>query len=372
MKPDTIKSALISPLPFILLFLCTLPDNIFAQENDLSYAYYNATNLYNTGKIDSAYSILSESLKNKQLYKKTSKNTKASIYRLTALSSILLENHDNARYYVKRMLACRPYYRDNFREGDLLEFRSLVEEYTVLPRVVIGAGVFTDYSKISLEKNLTSHTEAYIPKISDITEYGGGFSIEDALTKRLSVGIGINLFRVSFSYEGAIIPLSADNVFDLKFRYIETPVYLNYKFRFEKKLKPYLQLGIIGRYYPKQKDKYNVPHRYKSSEYGTYYMQQENTDGYNGVLAVFFQNYEYFDLLAGGGINYTFKSSCIDLNAGCAPLRINTNPLQDISNTGQIPETELFASADETIVVDIKRILRFTLSYKLFLNYKAF
>lgn len=372
MKPNTIKSALIYPLPFILLLLCTLPDNVFSQENDLSYAYYYATDLYNTGKIDSAYNILSESLKNKQLYKKTSRNTKASVYRLAALSSILLENHDNARYYVKKMLACRPYYRDNFREGDFLEFRSMVNEFTVLPRVVIGAGVFSDYSNVSIEKNLTSHTAAYIPKISNFIEYGGGFSIEDAITKRFSVGLGINFFKVAFSYKGAIIPLSSDNVFDLNFRYIETPVYVNYKFRFDEKLKPYLQLGLIGRYYPKPKDKYNVPHRYKSSEYGTYYMQQENTDGYNGILAVFFQNYEYFDMLAVGGINYSFKSSCIDLSAGYAPFRINTKPLQDINNAGEIPETEIFATADETIVVNLRRILRFTLSYKLFINYKAF
>jgi hypothetical protein len=372
MRPDKLKFAFNHPIVLSFLILILVSENTYAQENDLSFAYYSAINLYNSGKIDTAYNLLTSSLKNNSLFKNTSNNTRALIYRLTALSSILLEKKDEARYYTRKMLSYKPYYKNNFRDGDLLELRRIVDEFTVLPRIAIGADYFFDYSTISLEKSLTSHTDPYIPEISNFRESGAGLSIEYTFTKRLSAGLGINLFMVSFSYKGAIIPLTQSSTYDLKFRYIETPIYLNYKLRYDKKLKPYFQLAVYPRFYPKQQETYNVPHRFKSSEYGTYYMQENQSDVYNGILAIFFQNYEYIDFLAGGGAIYNLKKSCFDFNIGYTPFQINTHPLKDVTSINDIPDTELFKSADEIIVTDIRRIFRFTLSYKYFWKYKAF
>jgi hypothetical protein len=372
MKPAKFKLLFLRSIILSISFLFTLSGSIFSQVNDCSFAYYNALNLYNTGKVDTAYNLLRSCLGNKHLLRNTSKSTKADIYRLSALSSILLENPDDARLNIKKLLTYQPYYKNNFKQGDLLEFRKMVDEFSVQPEFVVGVNCFKDYSTISLEKVFTQPESDSTQNISLTNEFGGGLLIESALTKRISIGLGINLNKVNIVYKGGNIPFSHNDSYGLDFLYLETPVYANYKFRIDKKIRPYFQLGIISRYYLKHKNSYDAPDRFRSSKYGTYYMKENHYQGDNGVITVFFRNYENLDLSIGGGVTYNFKKSCFDFNIGCLPLRVNTHPLRDIENANNLPNDEWFSQANETIVVDLKRILRFNLSYKYFLNFKTF
>jgi hypothetical protein len=367
-----LKLTLLYPVLLVLMFSFFAPAHIQSQDNDLSFVYFNALNKYNAGETDSALSMLNSGLKNKELYRQTSKSTRANIYRLSALSCIQLYKQDEARANIGKMLVNDPDYRNNYREGDLAEFRNMADEFTVLPGITIGAGFFSDYSTGSIEKRITDHDPLTADEITNYREWGGGLWADGAITKSISAGLGINLLALSWSYNASDIPLSLDHTYNMLFRYVETPLYFNYNFMPDKKFRPFVRLTAIGRYYPSPNKTYGTAHRYQSDVYGTYYMQEDNLDGYNGVLAVFYKNYEYFDLSIGGGAEYSFRGSSIGLNIGYFPLHIDNNPLPDINNASDIPENELFRYADETIVVNNKRMLRIALSYKLFLNYRAY
>ncbi len=357
-----IKSGIINRITLIIILLLTIPLNIYSQVSDCSFAYYNAMNLYNEGKVDSAFNILSSCINGDQLFRKTSRTTRADIYRLSALSALLLDKPDDAKQNIERFLNYRPYYKDNFLKDDLSEFRRIVTGFTVQPKLVFGIDYFIDFPKINIEKNLTAHNTPYIPEITSISESGWGLLLENSFTKNIYIGIGVNMLYMSFNYNGAPLPFQEAFSYQVPIRYLETPLYASYKLRIDKKIIPYFQIGLIGRY-PLDGE----VTRLKSSEYGGYYLVNDY-----GNLAVFFDNNECFDLLLGSGIRYSFKKSCLDFNINFFPLHINKNTLEDIDTFDDIPPTESFAHSDEIILLDLKRRMRIELCYKYYFSFKAF
>ena len=357
-----IKSGIINRITLIIILLLTRPLNIYSQVSDCSYAYYNAMNLYNEGKVDSTYNILSSCINGDQLFRKTSRSTRADIYRLCALSALLLDKSDNAQLYIERLLKYRPYYKNNFLKDDLSEFRRIVTGFTVQPKLVLGINYFIDFPKINIEKNLTAHNAPYIPEITSISESGWGLLLENSFSKNIYIGIGMNMLSMSFIYHGTPLPFQETFSYHVPIRYLEAPLYAGYKLRIDKKIIPYFQIGIIGRYPLDSEVK-----RLKSSKYGEYYLAKNY-----GNLAVFFNNYERLDLLLGSGIRYSFKKSCLDFNINCFPFHINKNTLKDINTFNEIPQTESYAHADEIILLDLKRRMKIELCYKYYISFKAF
>ncbi len=357
-----IKSGIINKITLLIILLFARPLNSYSQVNDCSFAYYNAMNLYNEGKVDSTFNILSSCINGDQLFRKTSKSTRADIYRLCALSALLLDKPDDARLHIERLLKYRPYYKDNFVKDDLSEFRRIVIGFTVQPKIVLGIDYFIDFHKISIEKNLTAHNTPYIPEITSFTESGWGLLLENSFTENIYAGLGLNMLSMSFIYHGTPLPFQETFSYHVPIRYLEAPLYAGYKLRIDKKIIPYFQIGIIGRYPLDSEVK-----RLKSSEYGGYYLVNDY-----GNLAVFFDNNECFDLSLGGGIRYSFKKSCLDFNINCFPFHINKNTLKDINSFNDLPPTESFAHADEIILLDLKRRMRIELCYKYYISFKAF
>ena len=357
-----IKLGKIERIILIIILLLTRPLNIYPQVNDCSFAYYNALNLYNEGKVDSAYNILSSCLNGDQLFRKTSRSTRAEIYRLSALSALLLDKPDDSKLHIERLLKYRPFYKDNFAKDDLSEFRRIVTDFIVQPKLVIGINYFIDFPKIIIEKNLTAHNTPYIPELTSYSESGWGLLLEHSFSKNLYAGVGLNVLYMSFMYNGSPLPFQQSLPYYLPTRYLESPVYVSYKLRVNKKIIPYFQTGLIGRY-----PFYSGINRLKSSEYGGYYLVK-----HLGNLAVFFDNNECFDLLLGSGIRYGFKKSCLDFNINYFPLHINKNTLKDINTLNDLQPTESFAHADEIILLDLKRRMRIELCYKYYFSFKAF
>jgi hypothetical protein len=357
-----IKSGVIVKISLIMVLLLTRPLYLYSQVNDCSYAYYNALNLYNEGKVDSTFNILSSCLNGDQDFRKTSKSTRVDIYRLCSISALLLDKPDEARQHIGNLLKYRPYYKDNFSKDDLSEFRKIVTSFTVQPKIVLGINYFIDFPQIKVEKNLTAHETPYTPEITSLTESGWGLLLENSFSKNIYAGIGLNMLYMSFIYKGSPLPFQEDFNYNVPVRYLESPVYASYKLRIDKKIIPYFQIGLIGRYPLDSEVK-----RLKSSGYGEYYLVENY-----GNLAVFFNNYERFDLLLGGGIRYSFKKSCLDFNIKSFPLNVNKNTFKDFNSIDDLPQTESFAHADEIILLDLKRRMRLELSYKYYFSYKAF
>ena len=163
-------------------------------------------------------------------------------------------------------------------------------------------------------------------------------------------------------YKGSPLPFQETFSYHVPIRYLESPLYAGYKLRINKKIIPYFQVGLIGRYPLDSEVK-----RLKSSEYGGYFLMKDY-----GNLAVFMKKYEHLDLLLGSGIKYSFKKSCLDLNINCFPFHLNHNSLKNIDSVSDLPQTESFAHADEIILLDLKRRMRIGLSYKYYFSFKAF
>lgn len=357
-----IKLGTIYKIAFITILLFKGILNLYPQINDCSFAYYNALNLYDQGKVDSTFSILSSCIRHDPLFRKTSRSTRAEIYRLNALSAVLLDKPDNARSSIENLLRYRPYYRNNFHRDDLVEFRRIVTEFTVQPKIVLGAKYFMDFPEFSIEKNLTSHSNSYVPEITSYSESGWGMVLENSFSENLYAGIGLNMLYVNLMYKGSPLPFQEEFSYKIPLRYLETPLYANYKLRIDKKIIPYFQIGLTGRY-----PVTGGVAKLKSSEYGGYYLVNDY-----GNLAVFLENYEHLDFSLGSGVKYTFKKSCLDLNINCFPFHFNHNALKNINTLNDLPRTEAFVHADEIILLEIKRRLRVELCYKYYISFKAF
>jgi len=357
-----IKSGIINKITLIIVLVFARPLNINSQISDCSPVYYNAMNLYNEGKVDSTFKILSSCINSEQLLRKTSKSTRADIYRLCALSALMLDKPDDAQLHIGRLLGYRPYYKNDFAKDDLTEFRRIVTEFTVQPKLTLGIKYFIDFPKINIEKNLTAHNTPYIPEITSYTESGWGLLLENSFSKNLYAGIGLNMLYMSFTYKGSPLPFQPTFNYYLPIGYLESPIFAGYKLRINNKIIPYFQIGLIGRYPLNRGVK-----RLKSSDYGDYYLVKDY-----GNLAVFFNNYESLDILLGTGIKYSFKRSCLDFNIKSFPFHLNKNTLMNFDTVHDLPQMESFAHADEIILIDLKRRIRIEVCYKYYISFKAF
>ena len=242
------------------------------QAQDCNELYKLALRKYQEGDVQSAYSLLSECTENRKLLAKAEKNLKGNIYWLVTQSSILLKKNKEAKSYLKRMLALRPFYKPD--KDDLQDVSVLLSEVLVKPRLSLRVmGGFT-----GTKANVIDSYEVFVDDAGTLNvpkKYNSGFDLDIMagiefdlrLNKHLSLGLGVSVTEEQFQYtyeltqgtieydvrtntDGSLDTLqiqtyrlkqSFDHEQDLT--YIKLPISLRYYPWADKRIEPYVEVG---------------------------------------------------------------------------------------------------------------------------------
>jgi outer membrane protein W len=351
---------------YIILSLAVVlfaPLIISGQTTDCSSSYERALLIYNKGMADSALRILQPCLENKRNLNNLSDRTKGRIFRLAALSSIMTDNPVDAEKYVRRMLEYQPNYKNNNNEGDLMEFRLMLDRISAIPslKVCITGGIIIPFSNI---------TKQY----SDYPGYAGGSSLgsgigylfgiscEMMVAKRLSLEIGAatesNYFKYSIHEENA-----GQITYNQNIKSIEIPLLTRYYLSCAR-FRPYLELGINGRIF--------VNSSYKSDTYGKYWLS--NSSKGDKILATFISDFEYLNLLAGAGAAYDFKKYSIRFDARYNQSFRNKkliSKFDNINGYSDISPNEKFYYTDDISIISFRNIA-VSFGFVYYLRYRVF
>jgi len=357
------KKARIIFVPVLAGFLC-LAFPCKAQVISCMDAYERALELYQIGMTDSALNTLKPCLENKQELKQLSKENVANIYRLAALSAILMGNPDEADIYITQLLQYQPDYGENFREDDLQEFRLILLDKSTHPSLMIGirAGINTPFIELEKyytdpEKNGGSH------ELAKSTGFQIAFSGEKVFTPSFSVEVGAGITGIQFDYKVSA-PRYETNSYQQKISYLEFPVLGRYYFAPNSSIKPYLQGGLIV--------KFSLFARERSEDYGNYWLTEDENSGH--ILATFRTDMENIGLVAGGGVSYDLKNISIRADIRYAHHFNSSSRLakfDDISGYEDIPASEEFGYTDDINLITIND-LQISLGLVYYLKYKVF
>jgi hypothetical protein len=352
---------------FLMVFLIK-PFCVSSQTSDCSVNYEKALLLYNSGMADSALSIIKPCLGNNDALNKISKETRARIFRLAALSSIMNGNPTEAEKYARKMLINQPDYKNNPDESDLQEFRLMLDKITPQPSLRIGvtAGINIPFVKLQKEySNYELQSGKYILKGS--VGYQFGIVGEKALSKNISLEAGAGISQVMFNYTISGIDVltyqTLKNLYDQKVNWIEVPVSAKYYFNL-KSFRPYLEGGITGRLLINSME--------KSGTYGRYWFT--NSSNSDKILTTFLADFENFGILLGGGVCYDFNKFSLRLGFRYNYYLKNSGTSSNFDNvTGydDFGPGEKFHYTDDINLVNLKHLqvsvgILYNLSYKVF------
>lgn len=358
-----------------------------AQVYDCSSAYSEALDAYNQGLIDSSYSLLNTCIENKSRLKNTSKQTRIEVYRLNALSCVLLNRPEEAEKNINQLLALKPYYSESFIEEDIPEFRDIIENTIVQPGFSLGLYGFTDRGLIYQYPYSGFFSVWDVPWNQGAGTASLGLSLQYSLMKRISLGAGVNWLDRNFYSIGWNI-FQESSLFDTyTIRYTEFPLYSKFMFRFEKTVKPYIKMGMIGRFVSNHFGFY--PYSRLKSKYGKYHLVQEYGASSN-VQAYFSRYYENIELDIGCGLIVKLKKSEFDFSVEHIPNVFHMGAIEnlDISKIavptlanedpwGGVPVSvengeAMFVLANDIYLIEYKYRFRFSLAYRYYLNFKTF
>ena len=352
----------------IILLLCLtiillIPFSIKGQTTDCSSNYEKALLLYNKGMADSALRVLQPCLENKRNLKNLSKETSGRIFRLAALSSIMIGKPDDAENYVKQMLVYMPDYKNSKNEGDLMEFRIMLDKITAIPslRACVMAGINLPFSTV---KNHYSNYDAVAGSstLSGGIGYIAAVSVEKILTRNISVEAGAEILQYNFKYS-VRSTTTGQIVYNEKINSIEIPVIARYYIT-GGKLRPYVDGGIVGKFLLNSYD--------KSSTYGSYWLT--NSSKSDHILATFPSDIKYFNLVIGAGAAYDLKKFSIRLDIKYNQSFSNNSLVSRFDKIGgysDIPTTEKFYYTDDTGLISFSN-LQISLGFVYNLRYKVF
>ena len=360
------KNIKIIPLGLMILFF--KPFSISAQIADCSVNYEKALLLYNSGMADSALSVVKPCVENNEALNKISKDTRARIFRLAALSSIMTGNPTEAEKYARKMLIYQPDYKNKQNEGDLMEFRLMLDKITPQPSLRIGitAGANIPFVKLQGKySNYDLQTGEYSLKGS----FGYQFGIigEKVLTKNISLEAGAGISRVNFNYSitGMDI-LSYQNMqyrYDQKITWAEVPVIARYYFNL-KSFRPYLEGGITGRLLLNSME--------KSGAFGRYWFT--NSSNSDKILTTVITDVENIGILLGGGACYDFNKFSLRLDIRYNHYLKNSGSSSKFDNVAgydDIAPNEKFHYTDDINLVNLRH-LQVSVGFLYNLNYKVF
>jgi hypothetical protein len=311
---------------------------------------------------DSALRVLQPCLETKRILNSTSRQTSGRIFRLAALSSIMTENPGDAEKYAKQMLQYMPDYKNIKNEGDLMEFRLILDKFSAQPLWRIGISAGANYPFIDLLKKYSYYaTEGATFSLKNSPGYQIGITGERFLTKNISLEAGAAMARYIFSY--GINTSSDQHVnYNQNIYMAEIPVMAKYYF-LKGAFRPYLEGGISGRFLLNSIEKSDV--------YGKYWFT--NSSNSDKVLATFISDFEYLNFGIGCGATYDLKGFSVRMDIRYNKS-IKSNLLSrfdNINDYGDISAEEKFSYTDDLNVISFNNIsislsLIYNLKYKVF------
>lgn len=334
-----------------------------AQQANCSENYEKALKLYNYGLADSALAVLNPCLTNKKALNNISKETGADIFRLAALSSIIKGDPVKAEEYVKEMLRYQPDYKNNPREGDLMEFRMIVNKTYSQPALRIGVTGGINLPSLELEKKYSEYETSFGGEYSldGITGYQLQITLEKTLTKKISLELAAGITQIYFKYSVAAQLASRYN-YDQSIKYLEIPVIIRY-YLTTSHLKPYLQGGITGRI--------SLNNMESSDTYGRYWFTESSNS--NKILTTFLTDYEQVGLVLGGGLGYDMKkiNLVLDFRYNYNLKSSESSNFDNVNGYDDISTDEKFYYTDDINLIKMKNIqisigILYNLKYKVF------
>lgn len=211
----------------------TLPGNelieSFKKADEL---YKEAERFYQQGRIDTSLKILERIIENRKIIGRSSRSTRAKVYRLAAHASFILERPAKAKLYIKQMLAFQPNYKyDNTNDDDLLRFTTAVDTLYALPRLSAGlrAGMNTTFVRQHQNYSVFD-TEPGGSYKSSLKGFQFGLIGQYALTRNLSIALEPGFAQLFFSYQRDPKSMLGSYSFEQQISYIEAPILLKYNF----------------------------------------------------------------------------------------------------------------------------------------------
>ena len=339
-----------------------------AQEVDCGENYESALAQYNLGLADAALSILEPCLLNQRVHKELTRIESVNIYRLAALASIMIGNPEDAEKYIKELLKYQPDYAETWREGDLMEFRQIIEGSSSQPSFKLGLRAGMIFPLLSLQKIYTDPPKTAARfSIDGGTGFQFGALSELAISRNLALEAGLGMLHVKFDYK-VQSSQTGDYLYEQKITYIEIPVMVKYHIPLSGALRPYLQGGVSG--------KFDLYQREESEEFGNYWFT-ESSDSDN-ILATFVTSLENLGIVVGGGISYNLKNFNIGADIRYAHHLKSEQKLakfddiqdyEDIPSLG--PDSEPFSYTNDINLItlsdlQISLVICYNLKYKVF------
>jgi hypothetical protein len=352
---------------FILL-LSFITAEIRGQISNCYNNYEKALIFYNSGMSDSTLVILLPCLENKETLQKVSEETRARIYRLAALSSIMVGDGSLAEEYIRQMIINQPDYKENPNADDLMEFKQILDKIEVKPSLIIGLMAGTNYPFVKLRKQYSNYNLAN-GQYSLKSGFGYQFEIfaGKAISKNISLEAATGIINTNFIYEVSgsdpSNTLAVLFTYEQKVTWLNIPVTAKYYFNLNT-FKPYVEAGISGRIYLTQME--------KSDEYGKYWFT--NSSNSDKILTTFNTDFNFFGVLLGGGASYDINRFSLRLD-----LRYNhyfnnsgiSANFDELSGYEDITQSENFRYTDDLNLISLRAIqISFGLLYNL--KYRVF
>jgi hypothetical protein len=261
------------------------------------------------------------------------------------------------------MLKYLPDYKNNKNEGDLMEFRLMLDKLTAIPsfKISLLAGFNTPFSEIKKQFSNYQALEGSA-SLSNSVGYIFGISGEKMLARRLSLEAGVEIAQYKFKY--SVEEESSEQIiYNQNITSIKVPVIVRYYIT-EGRFRPYLEGGIAGRFLLNPSG--------KSDTYGKYWFT--NSDSQDKILTTFFTDIEFVNLVVGTGAEYELKKFSLKLDIRYNQSFKGKSQLSRFDNIGgysDIPPTEKFYYTDDINLISFNNLqlslgLIYNLKYKVF------
>ena len=220
----------------VILFFQTLTSS---SQDKCKDALYEANKLFESGNIKECVERLEPCLQHKK-----GKEEAIETYHLLAQAHQNLNDLTSAQKYIRKMLLLKPDYQ-KFPNIDPLDFSRLINQYSVKPKLYLGAKAGINRNSVDLKKSYSAYssTQSYNPLT--------GFQIGATADYRFAKGLSLNL---DLQYSGLGINHIIDNAGGWKQEYTEQQNYFLTNLLLSKYLKPlkgiqfYAGTGICAAY----------------------------------------------------------------------------------------------------------------------------
>ncbi|MFM9944629.1 MAG: outer membrane beta-barrel protein [Bacteroidia bacterium] len=214
----------------ILIVLTCSTISTFAQ-TDCKNSLYEANKLFEAGQLTECVTLLEPCTKEKK-----DKEELMESYHLLAQAYQNLGNMDKANFYVKKMLSVKHDYQ-KYPNIDPMDFRKLVNQYTVSPKFYLGLKFGVNRNSVALKKSYSAYssTQSYNPSTGFQVGFTGDYRIKP------TIGINADLF-----FSGLKINHVLDNAGGWQQNYNEQQNYIMLNLSGQKQFNITKKLGVYA------------------------------------------------------------------------------------------------------------------------------